>query len=229
MIDRRSAVAQRSVVTGRRSVAAGLGLGLALALAGCNSSGHHAAASTSGVTTTTTAGGAASTTSPGIGPGAGSAATMVTAPATTTATAPAGPSRCATSALSASLSGANGTAGSVYYSLVFTNTGSVPCILQGYPGVSFVNGNISGGPQVGAAADRMSGSAPAVTLAPGQSSTAQLKIGDSGNYGSGCDQTATDGLRIYPPDQTASLFVAHTDMACANTADVTLQVGAFQN
>jgi hypothetical protein len=99
-------------------------------------------------------------------------------------------------------------------------------VLQGYPGVSFVTG--SNGQQVGAPAGRISGSAPTLTLAPGTKGRAVLQIGDASNFGSGCQQTATDGLRIYPPDQTAAVFVAHNDFGCANTSDVTLHVGAFQ-
>jgi hypothetical protein len=55
-----------------------------------------------------------------------------------------------------------------------------------------------------------------------------LQITDASIYGPGCQITPTVGLRIYPPDQTAALFVPHDDQACANPADVTLHVGALQ-
>ncbi|HMC41211.1 MAG TPA: DUF4232 domain-containing protein [Acidimicrobiales bacterium] len=197
---------------------------LVLGLSACAST-HHAA----GAASATTAPSSSSSTAPG-GPtttptSTGGPSTAPTSGAPTP-TAPAGPGRCTAGHLTGQLTGANGTAGSIYYSLVLTNTGSVTCILQGYPGVSFVTG--SHGQQLGAPADRNSGLAPDVTLAPGQSGKAVLQITDATNFGSGCGVTATDGLRVYPPDQLTSLFIAHTDRGCADTTDVTLHVGAFQ-
>jgi hypothetical protein len=141
-------------------------------------------------------------------------------------TVPSGPGRCATSGLGAALTGANGTAGSIYYSIVFTNRGAATCLLQGYPGVSFVAG--ASGQQVGAPADRSPGSAPTVSLAPGGSARAVLQITEASNFGANCQLTATDELRVYPPNQTAALFIAHADHGCANPSDVTLHVGAVQ-
>lgn len=205
-----------------------VGLGLSLTLGACTSSGHHGAAATSSTTTsassagtspTSTAPSAAtsSTTSPG--------ATLVPAVSTTTSTGK-GPDRCSAGSLSGVLTNENGAAGSVYYTLRFTNHGTTSCVLQGWPGVSFVSSPT--GPQVGAPARRIPGSSPALTLAPGSSAGAALQITEPTNYGTGCRVTAVSGLRVYPPNQTVSLYVAHSDHACANTADVTLHVGAFQ-
>jgi hypothetical protein len=198
-----------------------LGLGLALGLTSCGSSHHSpaAAGSSTSVAPSTAAG----------APAGGGTTTEPTAsgtPIVASTTGPSGPARCATAALGASLTGANGTAGSIYYALVLTNRGAVVCVLQGYPGVSFVTG--SSGQQLGAPAGRIPGSAPSFDLAPGASSRAVLQITDASNYGASCQLTATDGLRVYPPSQTASLFVAHDDHGCANQTDVTLHVGAFQ-
>ena len=55
-----------------------------------------------------------------------------------------------------------------------------------------------------------------------------LQITEATNFGSDCRVTAVSGLKVFPPNQTASLYVVHTDHACANTTDVTLHVGAFQ-
>jgi hypothetical protein len=109
--------------------------------------------------------------------------------------------------------------------LVLTNTGPASCIVQGYAGVSFVTG--SSGQQLGAPADRSPGSAPSVPLAPGQRAQAVLQITDAGNYGPPCGITPTSGLRVYPPDQRASLLIVHDDKGCSNTADVTLHIGPF--
>jgi hypothetical protein len=64
-----------------------------------------------------------------------------------------------------------------------------------------------------------------LVLNPGQAASATLAIVDAANFPSSCQQTPVLGLRVYPPNQTAALFVAHNDMACANTADVTLRIG----
>lgn len=98
--------------------------------------------------------------------------------------------------------------------------------MQGYPGVSFVTG--SAGQQLGAPASRITGSAPVVTLAPGQTAIANLGIVEASNFGSSCQLTNVDGLRVYPPNNTAALFVPHTDQGCANTADVTLKIQPVQ-
>jgi hypothetical protein len=63
-----------------------------------------------------------------------------------------------------------------------------------------------------------------VTVAPGHTATATLGIVDASNYGPGCLLTSVRGLRVYPPGQTAALFVPHTDQGCANPADKTLTI-----
>jgi hypothetical protein len=194
----------------------GIGLGLAVALSACTSSSNHTA---TGGTTSTTAGAAPTTGAPAT------PTTSGTGSATSSPVTAAGPSRCPTSSLTGSLTGASGTAGSTYYQLVLTNTGSTSCIIQGYAGVSFVTG--SSGRQLGAPADRSPGSAPSLLLAPGHRAQAVLHITDAVNYGPPCGITATDGLRVYPPDERASLLVVHDDKGCSNTSDVTLHIGPF--
>jgi hypothetical protein len=124
------------------------------------------------------------------------------------------------------LGSSEGAAGTIYYQLVFRNTGDITCFVQGYAGVSFVAG--ADGHQVGAAATRVAGSAPNVMLSPQQEAVATLAIVDATNFGSPCGLTEVLGLRVYPPDNTAALFVAGTNKACANTEDQTLRIGAFQ-
>jgi hypothetical protein len=82
----------------------------------------------------------------------------------------------------------------------------------------------SDGHQVGAAATRVPGNISRVVLQPGQSAMSPLGIVDAKNYPPSCGWTAVLGLRVYPPDQTAALFVPHDDVACASTQDVTLKV-----
>lgn len=199
----------------------------ALALAGCGSTGsapQAATATTASVPTPTSTSTTATTTAP---------TSTTTAPASTTTSAPTTPptsvaatasvSACTTAELAASLGQANGAAGSAYYPLQFTDIGSSPCTLQGFPGVSFVAG--SGGTQVGASAQRVSGPEPVVTLHPGgPAASALLRVVVAGNFPSSCKLTNVRGLRVYPPNQTAALFVPHPDQGCANPADVTLAI-----
>ncbi len=196
---------------------AALGVGLAAALSACGSS--HGAATGTGPSTSSAPAPNGSDSTTTVAPDSSSV------PATTVTTTP-GPSICPTSALTGTLTSPNGTAGSVYYHLVLTNQSSTACILQGYPGVSFVTG--SQGQQVGAPAERAPGAATELVVAPGGTAHSILQITEAGNYGSSCGITTTDGLRVYPPNQTAALLVSHTDNGCSNATDITLRVGPLQ-
>lgn len=131
--------------------------------------------------------------------------------------------RCTATALSASLGdGGGGAAGSVLPDLVLTNTGTQRCTLQGFPGVSFVGGG--NGTQLGAAGTFDRSRTPGtVTLDPGKSAHAPLRIARAENYPSDTCQPATaDGLRVYPPGSTAALFVATTGLTACRNAGVQL-------
>lgn len=121
-------------------------------------------------------------------------------------------------------------AGHYELEIVLENEASEPCVLQGWPGVSFVGDG--DGTQIGASAtlDRSSPHG-SVTLAPGASAHANLSVANAQNFDEGCEQTTADGLRVYPPGEKRSLFV-HNDeltlLACANPDDELLDVQAFQ-
>jgi hypothetical protein len=90
--------------------------------------------------------------------------------------------------------------------LTFTNTGSALCTLQGFPGVSAV---IANGVQLGQPATRETvTSTPLVSLEPGQ--TTQATFTYVSPYIACTSPTLALGLRVYPPNQTAALFVATT-------------------
>ena len=138
----------------------------------------------------------------------------------------AGDTSCATSQLQATLTNGQGAAGSVFYSLQFQNVGQSSCTLFGNPGVSLVASPT--GPQLGAAATFVNHSeAVTVTLQPGATATATLQIAEAGNFPqSSCDEATAAGLRVYPPGQTASLFVAQSGLqACRDSSAQLLQVG----
>lgn len=135
--------------------------------------------------------------------------------------------RCSASALKASTDATGGgAAGSTYMRLILTNSGSVPCHLQGFAGVSLTNG--PGGEPIGAPARRyMSAPAVDVLLAPGRSGSAVLRYTQARNY-SDCALVPAAGFRIYPPEETASLFVAQPSDACSNASIELLTIGPFQ-
>ncbi|QHK21548.1 DUF4232 domain-containing protein [Pseudarthrobacter psychrotolerans] len=143
------------------------------------------------------------------------------------ATTPAGPALCKAATLSAATDASGGgAAGSVYMKLNLTNTGTAPCLLKGYPGVS-LTANADGAP-IGAAATRDETTPVAdVLLAPGQTGTAVLRYTQAANY-SDCTLTDAAGYRIYPPEDTASLFLPQPTSACSNANITLLSIGAFQ-
>ena len=131
-----------------------------------------------------------------------------------------GTTTCDTSSLSVKLGSAGGAAGSTYQPLVFTNTGSSTCTLFGYPGVAFVAPDKS--TQVGSAASRNTQHSPAtVTLAAGASAAAIVQMAETGNYdASTCKPVDVGGLRVYPPGDTAAMYVAFQQKQTACSADV---------
>ncbi len=139
----------------------------------------------------------------------------------------AGPALCKAATLSAATDASGGgAAGSVYMKLNLTNTGTAPCLLKGYPGVS-LTADADGAP-IGAAASRDETTPTAdVLLAPGQTGSAVLRYTQAANY-SDCTLTDAAGYRIYPPEDTASLFLPQPTSACSNANITLLSVGAFQ-
>ena len=114
-----------------------------------------------------------------------------------------------------------GYAGGVNEVIDFTNTSGSPCTLYGYPGVSLV----SGPPytQIGLAAKRTTASAPVkqVTLAPGATANALLQIVDALNYPSAsCGPTKATALKVYPPNQTAPVYLPSTSNGCAKSVQI---------
>jgi hypothetical protein len=103
-----------------------------------------------------------------------------------------------------------GTAGSTYYPLEFSNVGHDACTLNGYPGVSATRG----GAQVGPAATRDQRTHGTVTLGPGATAHAILRVLD---WGALCSQEVfADGLKVFPPGQTRSKSIPFSFGACAH-------------
>jgi len=137
-------------------------------------------------------------------------------------------SACATHDLKASAGQGQGAAGSVYQAIVFTNVSGKTCTLYGYPGVALAAGSPI--TQVGAAATRSDTAAPTlVTLAAGQSASALLRITQALNYPTAkCDPVTTTYLQIYPPNQTAPIYLAYKSTGCKETSVKLLTIGVVQ-
>jgi hypothetical protein len=123
---------------------------------------------------------------------------------------------------------AEGAAGSAYQNIDFTNTGSAACTLYGYPGVSLGTGTPF--TQTGAAATRSTAAAPTVvTLSPGQTANALLRVTQAQNYpSSACTPKTTTYLQIYPPNQTTAIYLTFSSTGCSSTAVKLLTIGVVQ-
>jgi Protein of unknown function (DUF4232) len=154
-------------------------------------------------------------TSASVAPAASSSSTAVAAPAA-----------CATSALKVTQSAPNGYAGGFDLTIGFTNTSSAACTLYGYPGVSLVSASYA---QIGLSAKRVS-TVPVklVTLATGATASASVQVVDALNFPSTtCSPVKAAYLRIFPPNQTASVYLANTSQTCSKPVP-TLTVTAVQ-
>ncbi|GAA4422509.1 DUF4232 domain-containing protein [Actinokineospora soli] len=146
-----------------------------------------------------------------------STTTTTTADATspaTTASRATDSTDCTSSELSLSIAEGDAAAGTVYRKIVFTNKGGRTCTLHGFPGVSYVAGE--DGHQVGPAAFRDGVKGAPVSLPPGDTAFAPVGFVNVRNYDAAvCKPTEVRGLRVYPPQETASLFVALKGLGCA--------------
>lgn len=138
------------------------------------------------------------------------------------------PAKCATSGLVVWLdTNGDGAAGSTFFHLNFTNLSSRACTLVGYPGVSAVD---LAGHQLGSAADRNPSQAVrVVSLARGASVTAVLRIAAAANFPSSqCRRVTAAGLRVFPPNQTASKLIPFPFQACSRKGPIYLSVAAVK-
>lgn len=139
---------------------------------------------------------------------------------------------CRTDQLSVKIGGKGGAAAMhSYFALVFTNTSSTPCTMQGYPGVSFTDG--PDGDPIGKPADRDHSSTAApvavVRLDPGTQASAKVtSLNGQGAYSTAdCKPVPEKGLRIYPPDNKPSFFLDLPGTTCSQPLN-TLTVQAVQ-
>ncbi|UEJ81517.1 DUF4232 domain-containing protein [Brachybacterium halotolerans subsp. kimchii] len=130
-------------------------------------------------------------------------------------------SDCTASNLDISVSQGDPAAGSVMYTISFTNTGDDPCRIGGYPGVSAVGGG--NGTQLGKAAQRGQAGKAAVLIPNGhaEASLKAVDVGDGGGpLGDECKATDADGWRIYAPGSKKAAYVEQDGLhGCAGDVD----------
>jgi hypothetical protein len=173
----------------------------ALLLTGCSAGNDPTAAPA----TTSSSAAASPTTTPGASksPESGSS------PAANTGT-----ERCHTGDLSVKTGTGGAAAGTYHTNLVFTDKSDHRCTLTGYPGVSWVTGD--NGTQVNDPFERASGTKKTITLSPGGQAHAVLVTHDALNFPADkCKPTDVRGYRIYPPDETAAIFVSAPAKECS--------------
>jgi hypothetical protein len=191
-----------------------------LLLAACGPSPSPAGSSSAPPTSATPSASASSTPSQ-------TATTTPSPSATATSAAPAAPALCKAASLTATTDATGGgAAGSVYEKLILTNSGATNCVLEGFAGVS-LTADASGDPIGEPAARETTTPVTRIELAPGKSAWAEIRYTQAGNYGD-CTRVSAAGFRIYPPNDTASLFVAEPHDACSNAGIKLLTVTAFQ-
>ena len=141
-------------------------------------------------------------------------------------TAPAAVPACTAADLGAwvAITQGNGTAGSIYYPLQFTNLSRHACAMRGFPGVSAIDRN---GHQLGSPA-RWATRVPArtVVLAPGATAHTILQYSDvEVTTAPGCHPVfSTFELRVYPPGQYGATYAAFGLEACSHAGPIYMGV-----
>lgn len=120
----------------------------------------------------------------------------------------------------------DGTAGSIYYKLEFTNLSGRTCTLSGFPTAVAIGLN---GQRIGRQAKPEPGQKPGrVKLTAGSSATAELRIVEAGAIPtSKCHPAMAAGLSVSPAGEASSRSVPLPFEACARGASV-LSVGPFK-
>ncbi len=140
------------------------------------------------------------------------------------------PASCLSSQLRVQRGRGSAALGTTYVELVFTNRSTRTCTLRGYPGVSAVAGD--DGHQVGAPAARDRGfRVVTVVLRPGRVASAAYGQANPLNYPKArCRPVHVRGLRIYPPNARAALYLPWAHLACSTRVVAThvhpVQAGA---
>lgn len=101
---------------------------------------------------------------------------------------------CHVSDLDLAVGDPEGSAGSLHYPILFTNTSTHTCALRGYPGVSVVDVRHR---QIGTSAMRTGEAVETVSVAPSETVTAALRTNSPAV--ASCRPTSTY-VKVYPPN-----------------------------
>jgi hypothetical protein len=136
-----------------------------------------------------------------------SKSTNTTPPATTV-------SACTFGDLRVAFGAYEGTAGTTYLPIQFTNVSTTTCTIGGYPGVSALGANDQ---QIGPSAVRTTGqSYGLVTLAPGATASAAYSFIVVQNAPSStCLPETATALKIYPPNSYSSVSLPFSGQLCS--------------
>jgi hypothetical protein len=152
-----------------------------------------------------------------------------TPPATTPSTTP-GVTRCHTSDLQVSVGPGDSAAGHVGLRIVFTNKLSRACEMFGYPGVSFLSGPAGSEINLPATRSAAEGAPKLIALAAGGRAHADLLLVNTANFATDtCKPVQAAGVRVYPPDETASAFAVYPVLVCSANGVGTAQVFPVQS
>jgi hypothetical protein len=115
----------------------------------------------------------------------------------------------------------NGTAGSIFYTMHFTNLSGRRCTLRGYPGVSAINLR---GQQLGRPASRDTRRRVRTVSIPnlGTANTV-LRIVDNGAIANCGGAVRAAGLRVFPPNGRTSKTIPFPFPACRRGSVLTVQ------
>ena len=134
---------------------------------------------------------------------------------------------CTADDVNVSLENQQGAAGSMLADITVLNDSDTPCTVQGYPGVALVDADEE---TIGAPATREdTGSSEAVSLAPGESATSGVRLGQAGNYDEAtCEPTPAAGYQVIIPEETTPVVIGQDDLtACASDEVELLSVQPF--
>ena len=122
-----------------------------------------------------------------------------------------------------------GSAGAITFLLNFSNVGSRPCTLHGFPGVSAIDHS---GHQLGRAAQREGAGGRTITLKPATATgfgtaSAFLQFVETGNFPpSRCASRIASGVKVFAPNTTRAETVPLPFPACTTHSAVFLKITA---
>jgi hypothetical protein len=133
---------------------------------------------------------------------------------------------CTAGSLQLSFGDSAGGMSQLHQVLRFTNAGAATCLMQGFPGLSFVAGD--DGHQVGNAAYWAGARRGPVTLTSGQVASTVIDSVNPGAYDPGvCQPVDVTGYRVYAPDDTDAMFIPLPDGTQACSANVSGELGVY--